>query len=98
MSSSASIRCIILLAGRIATADVMVIILTGRRGPGPSWITVTFFTEAPGSGSPRRIFTHSIDVCAVAGTGHALYRDVRLSGNRVRGSWVGRPSRRARGA
>jgi len=34
-------------------------------------------------------FTDSIDVCAVAGTGHALYRDIRLSGNWMRktGLW-----------
>jgi hypothetical protein len=31
-----------------------------------------------------RFFTHSIDVCAVAMRSDALYKDIRLSGNRVR--------------
>ena len=41
-------------------------------------------------------FTDSIDVRAVAIMGDALYKDIRLSGNRVRRSWVRRSSRRVR--
>ena len=58
---------------------------------------LAFLTEAQVQDHPAAFFTDSIEVCAVAGTSHALYRDVRLSGNRVRGSWARRPSRRARG-
>jgi len=31
------------------------------------------------------VFTDGIEVCAVTIMGHALYKDIRLSGNRVRG-------------
>src|SRR5581483_2444267 len=50
----------------------------------------------PGQDVAAAFLTDSIDVCAVAGPGHALYRDVRLSGNRLRGSRAQRPCRRAR--
>src|SRR5690348_1137649 len=44
----------------------------------------------PGQDDPAAFLTDSIYVCAVAGPGHALYRDIRLSGNRLRGSWAQR--------
>jgi len=46
------------------------------------------------------IFTDSIDVCAVAIMGDALYKDIRLSGNQLRAPrtpWITRQSARLRG-
>src|ERR1035441_7770446 len=51
----------------------------------------------PVQGDHGAIFTDSIDVCAVAIIGDALYKDIRLSGNQVRETWARRPYRWARG-
>ena len=54
----------------------------------------------PSFHSAMTIFTDSIDVCAVAVIGDALYKDIRLSGNQLRAPrtpWITRQSARLRG-
>ena len=47
-----------------------------------------FIREAQVRTTLPLFFTDSIYVCAVVSTGHALYKDIRLSGNGVRESWA----------
>ena len=78
---------------------MMVIILTCGCVLGPSLIVHSGSDAQGGSYVPRHhdaLFTDSIDVCAVVIMGDALYRDIRLSGNRVRAPWASRPYRWAR--
>ena len=50
----------------------------------------------PVQGDHGAIFTDSIDVCAVAIIGDALYKDIRLFGNQVRGTCARRSYLRVR--
>jgi hypothetical protein len=60
-------------------------------------IPVTFTRRLSVLLDTAHFFTDSIDVCAVAIIGDALYKDIRLSGNQVRGPWARRPHGRVCG-
>ena len=62
--------------------------LDGPATRGPSWIAGRVHHGGPRSGPPAAFFTDSIDVCAVAGTGHALYRTYDCPAT---GAWAGDP-------